>query len=724
MKDGVGENHEEVKAKSKTNQTDVDDDNRDEDSSSSSSDNLMYQVLIAIFFSFVLPLSFVMLLANFGGANIVSGTTPNIMEDANVAVQNNPSITTATPSSSSGSYGAHYPVRQQQQVINNAANGMGKIHNADNDIHDSVVAGLERPPDDDNVYISEQQIQYAIEAQQLSEQLKHSPNDMILWVKLGNAQIYRDLSSMTRGAFKLDFVQSYQHALRLIGIRSAFLSINDPNSEELAQASENRCKILNVLVEGCEAAYLTDNVIRFASQIIDHSHCSKEETYKALMTRARTYVSGAKFSNAYNDVDFILKDNTYLTVLLKGNTNDPYSLMTSILEGDENVSPNGWQWLVNQAEDAIAKLTSVLETNPSDTFAPNMLTSIFQRALGNAHRSLFTYYDKKTDDVSKAWYHLHTANELKKKYTSFPDVKGRDDQIDERTKFYTEDFFEEMLNSGIDSNVPIFIVGFPRSGTTLLECIFDSHPSIAGLGEASALLNMIPRLHKEIPDIYSMYGENSLRQNLMASSTQILRTMWGQFENLYQHDNAIKSQKIKFLVDKQNVNYQFIPFIHLLYPNAIIINLVREPMDTVFSNYRLDLSSIIAGREATDSTCDFEQLAIYYKTFRRVIRAWDKVLPGRITHIRYDDLVNDTENVARALLTMLELDWDPEVLNFHEKKRSVHTASNNQVRNAIYKHSIQRWRKYEKELLPLRNFLGDDAVWDQKTTLPFYNTYT
>ena len=140
-------------------------------------------------------------------------------------------------------------------------------------------------------------------------------------------------------------------------------------------------------------------------------------------------------------------------------------------------------------------------------------------------------------------------------------------------------------------------------------------------------------------------------------------------------------------------------------------------MDVVFSNYRLDLS-----KENEDNTLAFSSLAQNYKIFRKVMRSYEEILPGRITHVRYDDLVNDTENVVRALMEKLELEFDKSTLEFHKQKRTVITASASQVRQRMYKSSLQRWKKYEMQLLPLKDLLGNDSEWNQKTVLPGYES--
>jgi hypothetical protein len=138
-------------------------------------------------------------------------------------------------------------------------------------------------------------------------------------------------------------------------------------------------------------------------------------------------------------------------------------------------------------------------------------------------------------------------------------------------------------------------------------------------------------------------------------------------------------------------------------------------MDVIWSAYKHEFP---AG--GLDYTSNFESLADMYHSYRSVIDHWDTVLPGRITHVRYEDLVNDMPGIARAIINATGLEWDESVLDFHKKKHAVNTLSTTQVRQGIYKHSMEAWKKYEKQLQPLVKLVGTQTKWELKTTLLNY----
>jgi hypothetical protein len=153
----------------------------------------------------------------------------------------------------------------------------------------------------------------------------------------------------------------------------------------------------------------------------------------------------------------------------------------------------------------------------------------------------------------------------------------------------------------------------------------------------------------------------------------------------------------------------------MLFPNALILHVAREPMDTVFSAFKHEFPP-----GGLDYTSEFSSLAQMYHSYRDVMEHWDKVLPGRVTHVRYEDMVHDMPRVAKAIINATGLDWDEDVLLFHKKKHAVNTLSTTQVRKGVYTHSLQAWRRYEEPLQPLVKLVGDRVRWDLTTTLPTY----
>lgn len=168
------------------------------------------------------------------------------------------------------------------------------------------------------------------------------------------------------------------------------------------------------------------------------------------------------------------------------------------------------------------------------------------------------------------------------------------------------------------------------------------------------------------------------------------------------------------------MNFNHIAIIHTLFPNALILHVVRDPMDVLFSNYKYDFMGKNHENKDQDFTCEFESLSKFYIDYRRKMDHWDKILPGRITHIRYEDLVDDLPRVARGVIKAAGLEWKDEILSFHDKMHAVNTYSATQVRKGIYSHSINSWKKYGEYLQPLQTYVKNYANYEVQTNLPGY----
>ena len=173
----------------------------------------------------------------------------------------------------------------------------------------------------------------------------------------------------------------------------------------------------------------------------------------------------------------------------------------------------------------------------------------------------------------------------------------------------------------------------------------------------------------------------------------------------------------KHFVDKMLGNAMNIGFIHLLFPKAVILHVAREPMDTLFSAYKHDFPA--SGLYTYSS--DFKSLAHMYRGYRDIMDHWDRVLPGRVTHVRYEDMVHDMPGMADAIISEIGLPWDEGVLDFHNKKQAVNTMSSTQVRKGVYKDSLQSWRKYENHLELFAKSLGPYRDHKFQTTLEHYD---
>jgi tetratricopeptide (TPR) repeat protein len=276
-------------------------------------------------------------------------------------------------------------------------------------------------------------------------------------------------------------------------------------------------------------------------------------------------------------------------------------------------------------------------------------------------------------------------------YQAHPFDEAKDESRLERVcNLFTKDFFSkyasmaESLSDVQDERIPIFIVGMPRSGTTLIEQILSSHQRLFGAGE---LLTM-----------GELAGKADSHLNL-ANNESALSALRGVGQEYLDHVWKM-APDARYITDKMPSNCNYLGLIHLMLPQAKIIHAMRDPMDICFSCYALHFNN---GHEYS---YNLETLGRRFLRYRKLMAHWHNVLPpGRILDVRYEDVVADTENEARRILKYLGLPWDPACLDFHNNTRTVRTASVTQVRKPIYKSSMARWKRFEGHLLPLIKIL-------------------
>jgi len=257
----------------------------------------------------------------------------------------------------------------------------------------------------------------------------------------------------------------------------------------------------------------------------------------------------------------------------------------------------------------------------------------------------------------------------------------------------TPELFARHQGGGVHDADPIFIVGLPRSGSTLIEQILASHSAVDGTYE----LADIPRLVVELQG--RDWGFDSARYPAVLA--QMSAEDYRRLGEKYLRDTRVyRTGKLHF-IDKMPNNFRHIGLIHLMLPNARIIDARREPMACCFGNWK---QLFVSGQEFVYSA---EDIARYYRTYLELMRHWNAVLPGRILRVQHEDLVDDLEGNVRRLLDYCELEFEPACLEFHRTERSVRTASSEQVRQPIYREGLEQWRHYEPWLEPLREALGD-----------------
>jgi hypothetical protein len=278
---------------------------------------------------------------------------------------------------------------------------------------------------------------------------------------------------------------------------------------------------------------------------------------------------------------------------------------------------------------------------------------------------------------AKAFGHWLAGNALKRQQIGYNEATTLA-ELDQVRSVYTSEFIQASRGAGHPSSVPIFIIGMPRSGTTLIEQILASHPRVFGAGELHDLSAAVEST------LVGSGGPPGPRQRMQDIGAHYVAAI----ERLAPRANRI--------TDKMPQNFIFAGLIHMALPNAAIIHTIRDPMDTCLSCFSIMFTS------KQDFTYDLAELGRYYRHYQDLMAHWHRVLPpGRILDVRYEDVVNDLEGQARRIVTHCGLDWDPQCLAFHETERVVRTASAVQVRQPIYKDAVGHWHRYEEFLAPV-----------------------
>jgi hypothetical protein len=306
-------------------------------------------------------------------------------------------------------------------------------------------------------------------------------------------------------------------------------------------------------------------------------------------------------------------------------------------------------------------------------------------ALGKAYGDL--------KDHERSFQHLLEGNALKRQQVSYNDSAER--ILSERIReVFTPELMRDKRDLGDPSRMPVFIVGMPRSGTTLIEQILASHPKVFGGGELldfveAARLRSQDAVAREFAEVVSRMDGQQLREIGARYFTTVQRL-------------APDAERI---TDKTPGNFRRAGLINLALPNARIIHARRDPLDTCFSCF----SKLFAGNYVAYSY-ELTELGHAYRYYEALMAHWRQVLPPEVLlEVQYEDVVADLEAQARRIVAHCGLEWDDRCLTFHQTKRPVQTLSAIQVRQPIYRSSIGRWRAYERQLGPLIEALRADA---------------
>ena len=348
----------------------------------------------------------------------------------------------------------------------------------------------------------------------------------------------------------------------------------------------------------------------------------------------------------------------------------------------------------------------VLKNDPTNTLADRSISLIHKYKAGDAHikimeEKLIKVVDE--DDKKRLSFALGKAYEDMNEYEkSFKFYEAGNNIYKNNTNFDIKKDIKlfQNIKTTFENNKTtpqecygqklIFIVGMPRSGTTLTEQILSSHKNVYGAGELSFLSQSIEKnfgnKEKKIDIDFSNFKPETLK---------IIK------EEYLNKIKVFKNEK-KYLIDKAPLNFRWIGLIKLIFPDSKIIHCDRNSMDVCWSNYKNTFSSNLM-----NYTYDFDDLANYYKLYADLMSFWLKKFDNNIFNIVYERLVANKEEEVKKLLNFCDLDWDDSCLNFHKNKKSVSTASLAQIRQPLYSSSVEGWKKYSKELDGLQKKLAN-----------------
>jgi tetratricopeptide (TPR) repeat protein len=311
------------------------------------------------------------------------------------------------------------------------------------------------------------------------------------------------------------------------------------------------------------------------------------------------------------------------------------------------------------------------------------------RGEAQVHFALGKAYEER-GDYPRAFGHYTEGNALKRRAEPF-DVAAFERRSERIRAYFGATFFAAHAGSGDPSCAPIFIVGLPRSGSTLIEQILASHSRVAGTMELPNILNIVAQFDDMAP------GRDGYPGTLAHVGRAELTALGGR----YVSETAPLHVGRERFTDKMPNNFSHIGLIHAMLPNATVIDARRHPMDACFSIFRQHF--------ATGQTFSYslEDLGRCYRAYLSLMDHWDAVLPGKVLHVQYEEVVGDAEMQIRRLLEHCGLEFEPACLNFHATRRAVRTPSAEQVRQPIYTSAVGYWRNFERELEPLARTLGD-----------------
>ena len=298
-------------------------------------------------------------------------------------------------------------------------------------------------------------------------------------------------------------------------------------------------------------------------------------------------------------------------------------------------------------------------------------------------------------EYEEAFFHLDRGNQIKKDQSKYS-IENMEREFQAQIDVCDEAFFEQLGQGGHDTKDPIFILGLPRAGSTLVEQILASHSMIDGTLELPNILSMAQSLRGD-----DIYGKDGNYPRAMESLTLQQRENFGKS---FIEETRMHRKNAPMFTDKMPNNFRHIGLIHLIMPNAKIIDARRYPLDCCFSMFK----QLFA--QGQEFTYGLREAGSYYNSYIKLMDHWDRVLPGKVLRFNNEDVVEDLENQVSRLLEFLEIPFEEQCISFYETDRLIRTPSSEQVRKPVNKDGMGRWKPYAKYLKPLLDVIDEDLL--------------
>ena len=326
---------------------------------------------------------------------------------------------------------------------------------------------------------------------------------------------------------------------------------------------------------------------------------------------------------------------------------------------------------------------AAMESQEQNPGVSHMARIYLDFALGKAYEDM--------GDYDKAFSYYERGNSFKRSQSRYvsEDLTA---EFKAQAEVFSQSFVQLHTDSGFDAPDPIFIVGLPRSGSTLLEQILASHSKVDGTMELPNILSLAQKLRRGD----KMSGTSHYPSVLKTMDAESLRS----FGEAYINDTRVHRGQAPFFIDKMPNNFRHIGLINLILPNAKIIDARRHPMGCCFSAFKQLF------HEGQEFSYGLKEVGTYYKDYVDLMDHWDEVLPGKVLRVQYEEVVADLETQVRRILDYCELDFEESCVSFYQTDRAVRTPSSEQVRQPIYKSGVEQWKNFEGNLDPLKQALG------------------